>query len=183
MIIIAGTLSISLLLEHKQYILSWNLIIIRVISEFTIGILIFIMYKNSNIKITYITLLNNLSFIGIIILPFIIENSIFDFLYIILFCILIFTSSYNCTGLVNYILNHQYIKYLGKISYTIYIIHIPCLIITKVLMQYILNKYEILSSYQNILIIIPVIFIILISNFLYNNIEKYCQEYIKNILK
>ncbi len=125
--------------------------------EIVFGCLLYLVFENKKIKINPIILsLLIISFILIIFFDNYINNIYITLIFAVLFTAIIITSNNNFLDKINNI----YISYLGKISYSLYLWHLPVLYFSKI-------------YFQGILFILVNILLVLSLSFLsYNYVEQ-----------
>lgn len=116
--IFVGTVILGWFLNNgTKFMLDYHLTSVRVLSEFLMGILLYRLYIRVK-KHSLFLLPAILALCCLILQPFFITNSFYDFLYLIYFLVIIF-----CLALVPRVHKIPFFCYLGEISYSFYLIH------------------------------------------------------------
>ncbi|PWY54052.1 hypothetical protein DGG96_19040 [Legionella qingyii] len=154
--------------DANQFMLSWNLTLIRVSSEFLVGCCLFNINRQSAPSYTadYMVLI---SFISMVILCILSIASIFDGVIIIMFTFLVYGLSK--TGpITTKLFANRTMLYLGKISYSIYLTHYIILMIFNQITKNIIGQPGLIL--QVTLFLSYIALTIIFAHLLYNLIEE-----------
>lgn len=155
----------------QQYMLSFEFVSLRVLSEFTLGMGLYKLNQKINLKRFSIPMV--MVSVAAILLHSFIENSFFDFFYLLYFMVLI-------AGLSN--LNIKKVEPLvlmGEISFCYYLIHSLVIICANQLIR----KSDILISTPYLGLLFFVIVSAVVAYFLHNYVEKPGRQIALGMLK
>lgn len=159
--------------EMTQYMLPWSGTLIRISAEFSLGCLLYNIYKQAansdhNRGATF-------AFIGLLVLIALELPSQWDFLFLLVFMLLIWglTSDY---GLAAKLFNHRFSVYLGNISYSVYLSHTIVFMVVGVAFERVLPPAGNWSMAIAAIGYVGVIW--LVSHLLYYLIEKKARHYL-----
>lgn len=160
--------------DNNGYIAGWEWVALRVLSEFIFGMLIFQLYR-LNLKAHFGTLAILASAI-IIYMSIVNAHSRWDWVMILSFGLLIYALS-NSEHLISKFLSGGKMKYLGEISYSIYLCH------GVVFMVFNSALPKLLPNEGGLMLLLPItIYIVstlLVAHFMYKLVEIPAQAYLK----
>jgi peptidoglycan/LPS O-acetylase OafA/YrhL len=168
--IFIGLLILSFLINHgRQFMLPEEFTLIRAGSEFILGCLLcnlFILKKEN-----YFTIFNKIAWLSVLIvvlLSFKPIHPIFQFVFLILFSLIIYGFS-EPNKITKSIFENSVLQYIGNLSFAIYIVHYFVLSVIRTL----LKKIFVFDVFVNdvVFICVSLFFIIIGSHILYKNIE------------
>ena len=126
--ILAGMVGLAIWLnDGSSYTLAWEFTLLRIASEFLIGTLLFDLYRTLWPAASFDAIAAG-SLIGIVGLSAAGLPAFYDFVLIALFAALVLSLALS-TGLVARVLASRPLVYLGKISYSTYLIHTLILLV------------------------------------------------------
>jgi len=175
--------------NDDKFFATYNYGILRCIGGFFLGLLMYQIYllfenKKSILKKTIIFhCIEILLTLAIIFLLYNIrESNLYIFTLILIFALTILILALQSNGVMSKILNHKLLRYLGKLSYSIYLCHALILVVASNFFQYILKVETAIDPVFNLkVLIVPYSFllnigflliVILFSHFTYKLIEE-----------
>lgn len=154
---------------------------LRCFAEFTLGIITYQIYlSNFSKKILGKPWLNSLLLLGITLL---FHFNAHDLMVIPVFMILLLSVAHQTNSSESF-LNHKVVNYLGKISYSVYMIHGIWFMVYWFTFPYLKTQYhlESLSLFMKLVYVISFVgFTIISAHFTYYGIELKCRNWLKNI--
>jgi peptidoglycan/LPS O-acetylase OafA/YrhL len=179
--------------------MSIDTVILRGLSSFFLGVLVYILYKNFYAKITFSSMYFSILELAVLLLvPYILTAHIVIYKPLImtgLFACIVFVFAFQ-KGVLSRILRYKIFLFFGKISYSIYMIHVFILFSFLWVIILIEKIFKIqltpevagivyidlgLPLYNNILVFVLLAVIVFISRFTYTFIEKRGQEWGKRL--
>jgi len=172
------TTSIGWVLTDKNsYIAGWEWVSVRVLSEFIFGMLIFQLYR-LNFKAPF-WLFAILSALVIVYMSVINAHSRWDWVMVLTFGVLIYSLTNSEHGVSRFLASAN-MKYLGEISYSIYLCH------GVVFMVFNSALPKLLPSGEGLFLLIPiliyVVLTLIVAHFMYKLVEIPAQAYLKKRL-
>ncbi len=179
-ILLLAITTICLMVYHKKNLdITYDYGFIRCIAEFFIGTVLYQIYLNT---IGKKWLCSNLVFLGLIILLlFIFHYQLNDLLTLPIFCCIILASIYN-EGFIKKILEKRLPKYLGEISYSIYMMHGFWFMVFWYCLPYLKSEYGIVELNVWMKITYTILFSVLTllsAHFTYQCIELKTRIYMR----
>lgn len=161
----------------ERYISSWSANILRITSEFSVGCLLFNIYKIKNKFPLY--QITSLAFIAVAVMTVLEISSKLDILFLIAFSIMILGLSED-KGVIASHLGNKVWTYLGEISYSIYICHGVVFMVLNALF----SKFLLIDNtwHSAIAIILYLLTTWLVSHVMYSQLEVKARLYFKGKL-
>jgi peptidoglycan/LPS O-acetylase OafA/YrhL len=191
LLIIISLLAYYLLIifNENKFFATYHYGVLRCIGGFFLGLFIYQLFailknKSSIINRNYIFHIIEilLTIIIIVLIYKVRESNYYIFSLIVVFALTILVLALQSNGVVSKILSFKLLRYLGKLSYSIYLSHALILVVASNFFQYILKVRTELDPLFNLkILIVPYAFIlnflllcsiILFSHFSYKYIEK-----------
>jgi peptidoglycan/LPS O-acetylase OafA/YrhL len=189
-----------IVLNDNKFFATYNYGVLRCIGGFFLGLLIYQLYlllKNKksilNKTIIFHCIEIFLTLLIIFLLYKIRESNLYIFTLILVFALTILVLALQSNGIMSKILSHKLLRYLGKLSYSIYLCHALILVVASNFFQYILkvetaidpvfNLKVLIVPYSFLLNIVFLLIVILFSHYTYNLIEKPFRNRFRTIAK
>lgn len=161
--------------DMTQYMLPWSGTLVRISAEFSLGCLLYNIYKQ--LPDQFYNHYANFAFACLILLIGLNLPSQWDFLFLLSFIFLVFGLTNN-DSLISSMMSHRVCIYLGEISYSIYLSHtIVFMVLGALYDKFIPAEY----FHTGVIAFIYIVTVIAVSHILFNVIEKKSRDMIKNI--
>ncbi len=159
--------------DAKQYMLPWSWTMLRVGAEFSLGCLLYNMFKQGTLPAPSASL----SILCLCILIGLNMDSYYDFLFIIVFMLLIWGLCCQ-SSITTTLLSTKAMVYLGNISYSIYLSHSLVFMVLSAIAKRLLPADNEIISFVSALVYVGTTLIV--SHILYFVLETKARDYIKN---
>ena len=153
-----------LLYKGEKFMFDFELTPVRVISEFTVGILLFQIMSSVGSKKKGLFLPLILTGTGGVLLhPFILSHSFFDFVYLLYFILIILGCAFSAR-----VIRLRFLSFLGDISYGFYLVHSLVII----LLNQLIARFNFVSEYLVLILVLYFVVSLFCAWILYEGVEK-----------
>lgn len=178
LLIYALVIALSLFLAYrlngmKQFMLAEEYTLFRVLSEFILGVLLYGLYQTAKANERLCNYLSLLAFLAIIALGLFPLPAAYDFLYLLVFSLLIYSAAQSSGGLACHLFSNRLVSYLGELSYCIYLIHSLVLLLVAQLVK---RSPPVMNSPW---LIVALAGVLASAHLLYYGVEKPARAFLK----